>query len=178
MNMHSSEADGDKSRPNGFVVGEWDVAPARNLLVRGDERVRVEPRVMDVLVHLAEHADQPVSKEDVIERVWKGRYVTDDVLTVTIYALRKALGDDARRPRYIETVSRRGYRLIACNQAQPAEPKRASARAKAGGGHADIPGRRLRRQWLSRCSRRARCGCSLLRATAGTYRPPRRTRLT
>jgi len=48
-----------------------------------------------------------------MERVWEGRCVTDDVLTVTIYALRKALGDGARRPRYIETVSRRGYRLIA-----------------------------------------------------------------
>src|SRR5262249_26511827 len=75
--------------------------------------VRVEPRVMDVLVHLAEHADRVVSKEDLVKRVWAGRCVTDDVLTVTIYALRKALGDDARRPRYIETVSRRGYRWIA-----------------------------------------------------------------
>jgi len=98
---------------NGFVVGDWTVTPSRNLLVRGAEQVRVEPRVMDVLVHLVECADQPVSKEQLVERVWDSRYVTDDVLTVTIYALRKALGDDARRPRYIETVSRRGYRLIA-----------------------------------------------------------------
>lgn len=96
-----------------FVMEDWTVTPSRNLLVRGGEQVRVEPRVMDVLVHLAEHAGQPVSKEDLIQRVWQGRHVTDDVLTVTIYALRKALGDDARRPRYIETVSRRGYRLIA-----------------------------------------------------------------
>jgi DNA-binding winged helix-turn-helix (wHTH) protein/Tfp pilus assembly protein PilF len=102
-----------RSLENGFVVGEWDVLPARNLFVRGSDQVRVEPRVMDVLVHLAERAEQPVSKEELIERVWNGRYVTDDVLTVTIYALRKALGDRARRPRYIETVSRRGYRLIA-----------------------------------------------------------------
>jgi DNA-binding winged helix-turn-helix (wHTH) protein/tetratricopeptide (TPR) repeat protein len=111
--MRSSETDGDKSRQNGFAIGEWTVTPSRNLLVRGDEQFRVEPRVMDVLVCLAESADQLVSKEDLMERVWKGRYVTDDVLTVTIYALRKALGDAARRPRYIETVSRRGYRLIA-----------------------------------------------------------------
>jgi transcriptional activator of cad operon len=98
---------------NGFVVGEWTVAPSRNLLARGDEQVHVEPRVMDVLVLLAERADQPVSKDELIDRVWKRQYVTDDVLTVTIYALRKALGDDARQPQYIETVSRRGYRLIA-----------------------------------------------------------------
>jgi DNA-binding winged helix-turn-helix (wHTH) protein/Tfp pilus assembly protein PilF len=103
----------DMARPNGFLVGEWQVAPPLNLLVRGEEQVRLEPRVMDVLAHLAEHADEVVSKEELIEHVWKGRYTTDDVLSVAIYSLRKALGDDARRPRYVETVSRRGYRLIA-----------------------------------------------------------------
>ena len=111
--MHSSETNSEKPNPNGFVTGEWTVAPSRNLLVRGQEQVRVEPRVMDVLVHLAERAGEVVSKEELVERVWEGRSVTDDVLTVTIYALRKALGDDARRPRYLETVSRRGYRWIA-----------------------------------------------------------------
>jgi DNA-binding winged helix-turn-helix (wHTH) protein/tetratricopeptide (TPR) repeat protein len=108
-----SETRDDMTRPNGFLVGEWQVAPPLNLLVRGDEQVRLEPRVMDVLVHLAERADEVVSKEELIEHVWKGRYTTDDVLSVAIYSLRKSLGDDARRPRYVETVSRRGYRLIA-----------------------------------------------------------------
>ena len=96
-----------------FIAGDWTVLHSRNLLVRGDERVRLEPRVMDLLVHLAGHADRIVSKEELIAHVWKGRFVTDDVLTVTIYALRKALGGDARKPRYVETVSRRGCRLIA-----------------------------------------------------------------
>src|SRR5262245_41877012 len=96
--------------PPDFIVGEWTVLPARNLLRRGDEAVRVEPRVMDALVLLAGHAQQPVSKDTLIERVWNGRYVTDDVVTVTIYALRKALGDDARKPKYLETIPRRGYR--------------------------------------------------------------------
>jgi DNA-binding winged helix-turn-helix (wHTH) protein/tetratricopeptide (TPR) repeat protein len=103
----------EMARPNGFLVGEWRVAPPLNLLVRGDEQVRLEPRVMDVLVHLAERAEEVVSKEELIEHVWKGRYTTDDVLSVAIYSLRKSLGDDARRPRYVETVARRGYRLIA-----------------------------------------------------------------
>ncbi len=92
---------------------ESEVSPPLNLLVRGEEQVRLEPRVMDVLVHLAERADEVVSKQELIEHVWKGRYTTDDVLSVAIYSLRKALGDDARRPRYVATVSRRGYRLIA-----------------------------------------------------------------
>ncbi len=119
--MHSSETNREKPKPNGFVTGEWAVIPSRNLLVRGQEQVRVEPRVMDVLVHLAERAGEVVSKEELVEKVWEGRHVTDDVLTVTIYALRKAMGDDARRPRYLETVSRRGYRWIAPTKFAAAE---------------------------------------------------------
>jgi DNA-binding winged helix-turn-helix (wHTH) protein/tetratricopeptide (TPR) repeat protein len=119
------------ARPNGFLVGDWQVAPPLNLLVRGDEQVRLEPRVMDVLVHLAERADEVVSKEELIEHVWKGRYTTDDVLSVAVYSLRKALGDDARRPRYVETVSRRGYRLIA--PVQPATGASTPMRTEAPG---------------------------------------------
>jgi DNA-binding winged helix-turn-helix (wHTH) protein/tetratricopeptide (TPR) repeat protein len=111
--MRSSATSGDDSRYGDFVAGEWTVMSSRNLLVRGDQEVHVEPRVMDVLVHLAGRNGQVVSKEELTERVWQCRSVTDEVLTVTIYALRKALGDDARRPRYVETVSRRGYRWIA-----------------------------------------------------------------
>jgi DNA-binding winged helix-turn-helix (wHTH) protein/tetratricopeptide (TPR) repeat protein len=125
--MHSPETNNEKPKPNGFVTGEWTVSPSRNLLARGQEQVRLEPRVMDVLVQLAQHAGDVVSKEELVERVWEGRHVTDDVLTVTIYALRKALGDDARRPRYLETVSRRGYRWIA-----PATPTGTIAAAELG----------------------------------------------
>lgn len=102
-----------KQPPQMFVTGEWTVEPSRNLLLRGEEKIRLEPRVMDALVYLAERSGQVVSKDDLIEFVWQGRSVTDDVLTVTICALRKALGDSARQPEYVETVSRRGYRWIA-----------------------------------------------------------------
>ena len=102
-----------KRPPETFVTGGWRVEPSRNLLLRGEEKIRVEPRVMDALVYLAERPGHVVSKDDLIDFVWEGRSVTDDVLTVTICALRKALGDDARRPEYVETVPRRGYRWIA-----------------------------------------------------------------
>lgn len=102
-----------KWTPQTFVTGGWTVEPSRNLLCRGEEKTRVEPRVMDALVYLAERPGQVVSKDDLIDFVWQGRSVTDDVLTVTICALRKALGDDARQPEYVETVPRRGYRWIA-----------------------------------------------------------------
>jgi DNA-binding winged helix-turn-helix (wHTH) protein len=113
---------------------------------------------MDVLVLLAERADQAVSKDELIDRVWKRQYVTDDVLTVTIYALRKALGDDARQPQYIETVSRRGYRLLAPVRAVATRLRNLNrARNQAWWDCADRT-RRLRRGWGSCCSRRERCG--------------------
>lgn len=97
----------------GFHTGEWHVEPSRNLLVRPGEQMRVEPRVMDALVYLSEREGKVVSKEELVSFVWQGRCVSDDVLTVTISALRKALRDDARDPKYIETIPRRGYRWIA-----------------------------------------------------------------
>ena len=126
--MHSFDGGGAHPSRDGFVAGEWTVYPSRNLLVRGAEHAKLEPRVMDVLVQLAERAGEVVSKEELVARVWEGRYVTDDVLAVTIYALRKALGDDARHPRYVETVSRRGYRWIA-DVAPAAETAAAGAAA-------------------------------------------------
>ena len=102
-----------KGLTQAFVTGQWTVIPSRNLLARGNEEIHVEPRVMDTLVYLSERPGLVVSKDELAEDVWQNRPVTDDVLTVTISALRKALGDDARRPEYIETVPRRGYRWVA-----------------------------------------------------------------
>lgn len=127
--MPSSETRNEKPKNSGFVTGEWTVFPSRNLLERGNEQVRLEPRVMDVLVHLVERAGHVISKEELAGHVWEGRYVSDDVLTVAIYALRKALGDDARRPRYLETIPRRGYRWIA--QAKSEAPATKAAHVEA-----------------------------------------------
>ncbi len=96
-----------------FRVGEWWVSPDLNSVARDGRTVRLEPRVMQVLAFLAERAGEVVSKETLISNVWDGAFVTDDVLTRCISALRKALGDDARRSRVIETIAKRGYRLIA-----------------------------------------------------------------
>lgn len=118
---------GDVSLSAGFVIGEWTVLPSLNVLERQGQPVRLEPRVMDVLVHLARRAGHAVSKDELAERVWKSQFISDETLSVTIYALRKALGDEARRPRYIQTVSRRGYRLIPVP-----EPMRAGTSENAG----------------------------------------------
>src|SRR5215470_19325258 len=67
---------------------------------------------MQVLLHLAEHHGEVVNKEELIRSVWADTFVSDDVLTRSISVLRKALDDDSRQPRFIETIPRSGYRLI------------------------------------------------------------------
>jgi serine/threonine-protein kinase len=68
---------------------------------------------MDVLVYLADHSGEVLSKELIIGSIWPETFVTDEVLTNAISELRKAFADDAKNPRVIETIPRRGYRLIA-----------------------------------------------------------------
>ena len=94
-------------------VGEWRVDAARNELSRGGGSVKLEPKVIEVLIHLARRAGQVVGREELLSTVWPGVVVGDDALTQAIIKLRKAFGDDAHRPRFIETISKRGYRLIA-----------------------------------------------------------------
>jgi TolB-like protein/DNA-binding winged helix-turn-helix (wHTH) protein len=79
----------------------------------------IEPKAMQVLVYLAEHADEVVTKEQLIGAVWTDTFVTDDVLTRCIFELRKAFGDDAKNPKVIETIPRSGYRLLEPVQRTP-----------------------------------------------------------
>src|SRR5882762_3232431 len=97
----------------GFRVEEWTVEPQLNSLERSGQTVRLEPKVMQVLVYLAEHCGELVTKEQLIRAVWADTFVTDDVLTRCISELRKALSDDPKQPRFIETIPKGGYRLVA-----------------------------------------------------------------
>ncbi len=74
---------------------------------------RLEPKACDLLELLAGRPNEVVSVEQLIAAVWGGKFVTSDVVTVAVHALRQALGDNAREPRFIETVRGRGYRWIA-----------------------------------------------------------------
>ena len=100
-----------------FQIGAWRVEPSLNSLSCGDERVKIEPQTMDVLVYLAERAGKVVSQAELEGSIWKDVIVTPQSVYQTIAQLRRVLGDDARAPRYIATVSRRGYRLIATVEA-------------------------------------------------------------
>jgi Tol biopolymer transport system component/DNA-binding winged helix-turn-helix (wHTH) protein len=80
---------------------------------KDDERVLLEPKALDVLRHLVVNRDRLVTKDELLDAVWKDTFVTPNALTRAIAQLRKSLGDEVGQPRLIETVSKRGYRFVA-----------------------------------------------------------------
>lgn len=93
-------------------LGEWTLEEHANLLTNGDKTVRLEKRVMAVLMQLIRADGGVVSKDALIDEVWNGAAVSDHSVANAISDLRRALGDDRREPRYIETIPKRGYRLL------------------------------------------------------------------
>jgi Tol biopolymer transport system component/DNA-binding winged helix-turn-helix (wHTH) protein len=94
-------------------IGEWTVVSVLNLLERDGRSIRIEPRAMELLVYLARRPGEVVSPDELIRDLWHGRVFDDGVVYRKINQLRKALGDDSRVARFIETIPKRGYRLIA-----------------------------------------------------------------
>jgi len=96
-----------------FKVGPWLIKPSLNSITQNGTSNRVERKVMEVLVCLAEHAGEAVPKEKLLQTVWPDTFVSDDVLKRSVSELRRVLGDDAHESRFIETIPKRGYRLVA-----------------------------------------------------------------
>ena len=92
---------------------DYVLDPANAQVWRGTQALDLRPKTLAVLVYLATNARRLVTKSELLDAVWAETAVTDWVLTSCIRELRDALGDDARQPRIIETVHRRGYRFIA-----------------------------------------------------------------
>jgi len=134
-------------------IGAWCVNPASGQISRDGETARLEARTMRLLLCLAEHAGEVVSIDDLLDQVWSGVIVTQDSVYQAVASLRRLLGDDPKQPRYIATVPRLGYRMVA-----PVSPWADSSIAQAGSSrtsdnessapaptHAPTPGRaRLR----------------------------------
>jgi len=93
-------------------VAEWLVDPATSRIQRNDESVQLEPRLMELLVYLCKHSNRVVRREELEAQIWENR-VSYDALTNAIVKLRKAFGEDHKHPRIIETLSKKGYRIIA-----------------------------------------------------------------
>lgn len=119
--------------PRGVItVGCWRADHATGRLSGPEGIVQIEPKVMDLLFLLAAHPGEVFSREALFATLWPGVTVSDDALAQCVSRLRRALGDDPHRPRYIETLSKRGYRLIPMEAAPPRPmPKRWAATAAA-----------------------------------------------
>ena len=96
-----------------LIIGDWTVDARANRLIGPAGEVELEPRVMDLLVLLAGRPGEVMSKDEIAAALWGEMHVNDDALTRTVFKLRKALGDAARNSRYVATVPKRGYRLVA-----------------------------------------------------------------
>lgn len=101
----------DVRRP--YRVGDWIVEPALDEIRRGEQRVKLEPRMMRLLCCLAETPGDVVSTGTLLDRVWPGVVVSPSSVYQAIAQLRRELGDRDTPPRYIATVPRKGYRLVA-----------------------------------------------------------------
>src|SRR5260370_15168149 len=96
-----------------FRINDWLIQPQINTVERNGKTWHLEPKVMQVLVHLASHPDEVLSKERLIEAIWRDTFVGDDVLIRCISEIRYVFGDDARSSHVIQTIPKAGYRLIA-----------------------------------------------------------------
>ncbi len=104
---------GGGSVEGSFHVGPWLVQPSLNTVSNNGSTFHLEPKQMEVLVCLAQHPGEPQSKESLLRAVWGETFVSDDALTRSIFELRRVFEDDAREPRFIQTIPKRGYRLVA-----------------------------------------------------------------
>ena len=108
--------------PGGFRFERFTLDPRDRRLRRDDEPVELNARYLDALALLVSEAGSLVSKDRFLDEVWRGVPVTDEALTQCIKTLRSRLGDDAARPRFIETVPKHGYRFIAPVERVTAQP--------------------------------------------------------
>lgn len=100
-------------RKNTFRIGDFRIEPTRNLIIKGELRQSVEPLIMDVLCELASYPGEVIGRFELVKRVWKVDYGADESLTRAISILRKTFRKAGVKDKYIETISKNGYRLIA-----------------------------------------------------------------
>ena len=95
-----------------FYLQGWRVEPDANELLGKQGALKLDHKVMQLLVYFARNAGQDLSKEQILRDVWGEGVFSEEVLTVAVSSLRKALGDDARAPKFLKTLPRFGYRML------------------------------------------------------------------
>ena len=147
------------SKEQGVSFGGYRFEPETGRLWSGAREIRLTPKASEVLKQLVLHAGELVSKEDLFATVWSGTAVSDDALTSCVQELRRALEDNSKQPRFIETRHRRGYRFVApLSEAAP--------RDAADGANAPRRGARDSEQEIKFCS--TSDGVSLAYSAVGT----------
>src|SRR3989442_11183591 len=90
-----------------------EIDTSQLVLKRSGEEQHLRQKSFQVLIYLLEQRERLITKDELIEHVWRNTAVTDNALEQCLAEIRKALGDDSRHPRFIKTVPRAGYRFIA-----------------------------------------------------------------
>ena len=127
-----SQAPPEPERAGRFRVGRYVVDPRRNRVTGPDGPVVLQPKVMDLLCLLADHPGEVLSRATLIDRIWGVEHGGDESLTRAVSQLRRALNDTRAEPRIVETIAKRGYRLVApVRPAEPAQEKAVVPRTKA-----------------------------------------------
>jgi DNA-binding winged helix-turn-helix (wHTH) protein len=156
----------EPSSPLPYGLGDWLVLPSLDRLERAGETVRLEPKWMDILNALAARPGEVISRTQLLREVWGSSFVAESALSRTIAELRRCLGDDAHQPRYIETIPRRGYRLL-----QPVTPS--AAEGAPGEAAPPVATPSPAPPWLGFLAGAACCGLAVA-AARWTIRRPRR----
>src|SRR5258708_36902022 len=100
-----------------FRIDDWLIQPQINSVEKEGKTWHLEPKVMQVLLHLASHPNEVLSKDRLLEAVWHNTFVGDDVLVRCISEIRYVFGDDPKSSLVIQTIPKGGYRLIAAASA-------------------------------------------------------------
>lgn len=95
-----------------FHLEHWHINPDRNEISNRGETIKLDHKVMQLLQYFAENAGKDLAKDEIIRAVWGEGVFSEEVLTVAVSSLRKALGDDSRAPRFLKTLPRLGYRML------------------------------------------------------------------
>src|SRR5579863_1572446 len=130
----------DRPPTTRLQIGDWHVDPASGEISRQDQTTRLEVRAMRLLLCLADRPGEVVSIDELLNRGWGDVAVSSDSVYQAMTSLRRQLGDDAKQPKYIETVPRLGYRLVAKVRRLPNAQERQPALPNPGKASSPAPG--------------------------------------
>ena len=95
-----------------YRFSDCELDETRYALTRDGADVHVQPQVLDLLLLLLRNPGRLIGRDEIVEAIWQGRAISDSAVASRVKAARQAIGDDGQRQRFIQTVSRRGFRFI------------------------------------------------------------------